>query len=96
MKQPDHADFEGTCWPGPCKWLDFVNPDVRKYWASLYSYENYKHSTPNFATWNDMNEPAVFKGIEETMSKDNVHTIKTKLRKYHVPHSLVHNLYGYS
>lgn len=69
---------------------------MRKYWAGLYAFSKYKHSTTNFGTWNDMNEPAVFKGIEETMNKDNIHTIKNKSRKYQVPHTFVHNLYGYS
>ncbi|EAS04747.2 glycoside hydrolase family 31 protein (macronuclear) [Tetrahymena thermophila SB210] len=94
IKNPDQTDFVGKCWPGDCNWLDFLNEDVRKYWASLYSYSKYKHSTSNFYTWNDMNEPAVFKGIEETMIKDNIHTVKNKVKNYQVPHTFGHNLYG--
>lgn len=45
VKDYKNENFIGKCWPGDCHWLDFINEDVRKYFASLYSYEKYLHST---------------------------------------------------
>ncbi|EGR31860.1 hypothetical protein IMG5_100080 [Ichthyophthirius multifiliis] len=96
IKNPDGVtNFVGKCWPGDCNWLDFLNQDVQKFWQNLYSYEKYKHTSRIVHAWNDMNEPAVFKGIEETMAKENLHYVKNKQTEYQVPHTFVHNLYGY-
>ena len=53
----------------------------------VYSYDNYKGSTPNLFIWNDMNEPSVFNGPEVTFPKDLVHYGGWENRD-------VHNLYG--
>jgi alpha 1,3-glucosidase len=51
----DLAAFN-RCWPGSVSYLDFVLPEVREYWASLFALDQYDGSTPTLYTWNDMNE----------------------------------------
>lgn len=80
-------DYEGHCWPGASKYLDFLNPTVSDYWAKQFEFDKYAGSTPALFTWNDMNEPSVFSGPEITMHKD---------AKHHggFEHRDVHNIYG--
>eukprot|EP00759_Apiculatamorpha_spiralis_P054466 PhF_6_TR6941/c0_g1_i1/m.10182/K05546/GANAB; alpha 1,3-glucosidase len=92
VKKEDGADYEGHCWPGTSSWLDFFNPKVRSWYATLFLYESYKESTPNLYTWIDMNEPSVFNSHEVTMDKNAVHTVEGG-KKF--KHRDVHNLYGY-
>jgi alpha 1,3-glucosidase len=92
VKKEDGGDYEGHCWPGTSSWLDFFNPRVRSWYATLFLYNKYQDSTPNLYTWIDMNEPSVFNSHEVTMDKNAVHTIEGG-RKY--KHRDVHNLYGY-
>eukprot|EP00906_Rhabdomonas_costata_P014179 RCo020398 len=82
------SDFEGHCWPGSSSWLDFVNPEVRDWYATLFKYDRYKGSTPILYTWIDMNEPSVFSGTELTMDKNAEHFGGLK-------HKYVHNQYGF-
>ncbi|KAJ8927404.1 hypothetical protein NQ314_020184, partial [Rhamnusium bicolor] len=61
VKWANGSNFEGDCWPGLSSYLDFLNPNVRDYYASWYSYEKFERSTETLAgIWNDMNEPSVF------------------------------------
>ncbi|ESO08740.1 hypothetical protein HELRODRAFT_74366 [Helobdella robusta] len=80
-------DFEGWCWPGSSSWLDFTREDVRRFWSSMFSYDNYKGSTKDLFIWNDMNEPSVFNGPEITMPKDLLHNDGWE-------HRDIHNIYG--
>ncbi|CAK9156867.1 unnamed protein product, partial [Ilex paraguariensis] len=57
-------DYDGWCWPGSSSYLDMLNPEIRSWWATKFSYENYVGSTPSLYIWNDMNEPSVFNGPE--------------------------------
>jgi len=82
------ADYEGNCWPGQSSWLDFLNPAVRQWYATLFLYDRYKGSTPILYSWIDMNEPSVFSGPEVTMEGDATHHGGVK-------HRAVHNLYGF-
>lgn len=88
VKNSKGEPFDGWCWPGSSGYLDFLNPEVRKYWAELFKYSEYEGSTPDLFTWNDMNEPSVFNGPEITMQKDNLHFNGWE-------HRDVHNLYGH-
>ena len=73
VKDKDGKDFDGWCWPGASSYLDVVSKEVREWWATKFSFENYVGSTANLFIWNDMNEPSVFNGPEITMQKDNLH-----------------------
>jgi len=87
IKNKDDGVYVGHCWPGSVSYLDFLNPKVRDFWASKFALDQYKGSTTNLFTWNDMNEPSVFNGPETTMQKDSKHMGG-------VEHRDCHNLYG--
>ena len=72
---------------GTSTWPDFINPDVRQWWASKFVYDTHPGSTPDLFVWNDMNEPSVFNGPEMTFLKDLVHHGGFENRD-------VHNMYG--
>lgn len=96
VKNDKNENFQGSCWPGFSYWLDFLNTDVQKYWASLYAYDKYIYSRDNTYIWNDMNEPAVFGYPQGTMPKSLVHKVKSqKGEDILVEHREVHNLYGH-
>jgi len=86
VKNKDGNDYEGWCWPGASFYPDFLNKEARDYFAEQYRLENYKGSTLDCYTWNDMNEPSVFNGPEVTMAKDKMHG--------NVEHRDLHNMYG--
>ncbi|XP_065129980.2 neutral alpha-glucosidase AB [Paramisgurnus dabryanus] len=85
-KSKDGGNYEGWCWPGNSGYPDFTKPEMRAWWASMFSYDQYEGSMENLYTWNDMNEPSVFNGPEVTMHKDALHGSWE--------HRDVHNLYG--
>ncbi|XP_044125389.1 neutral alpha-glucosidase AB isoform X2 [Bufo gargarizans] len=87
IKTKDGGDYEGWCWPGSAAYPDFTNPEMRAWWSSMFSYDQYEGSMDNLFVWNDMNEPSVFNGPEVTMHKDAVHWGGWE-------HRDVHNLYG--
>ncbi|XP_072397886.1 neutral alpha-glucosidase C-like isoform X1 [Diabrotica undecimpunctata] len=90
VKSPNREDFKGDCWPGLSSYLDFLNPEARDYYASWYSYDKFKKSTPVLAgVWNDMNEPSVFDNeLEKTLPFDVLH-------HGNVAHRDIHNIYGF-
>ncbi|XP_032084957.1 neutral alpha-glucosidase C isoform X2 [Thamnophis elegans] len=88
VKDHKGEDFEGICWPGRSSYLDFTNPEVRHWYADQFDFKTYKSSSEIVFIWNDMNEPSVFKGVEQSMSKDAIHYGKWE-------HRDVHNLYGF-
>lgn len=89
VKREDGSNFEGWCWPGNSAYADFFLPKAREFFAEQYKLENYKGSTLDLYTWNDMNEPSVFNGPEVTMHKDVVHNNGLW------EHRDVHNAYGH-
>lgn len=80
--------FVGPVWPGDCVFPDFTMPRTRSWWSQLYQ---------DFLAlgidgiWNDMNEPAVFKG-DWTMPSDCRHRGGGDLPAG--PHIQYHNVYG--
>jgi alpha 1,3-glucosidase len=88
IKSHNGSDFSGLCWPNQSRWVDFLNPRARLWWADKHHYNEYQGSTPHLFIWNDMNEPSVFDGPELTLPKDCVHEGGWE-------HRDVHNLYGF-
>ncbi|KAL6225500.1 hypothetical protein ACLB2K_004350 [Fragaria x ananassa] len=88
VKDANGNDYDGWCWPGSSSYLDMLRPEVRSWWATKFSTQNYVGSTPSLYIWNDMNEPSVFNGPEVTMPRDAVH-------RGDAEHREVHNAYGY-
>ncbi|EAY02964.1 Glycosyl hydrolases family 31 protein [Trichomonas vaginalis G3] len=82
------GDLRLKCWPGVSAWPDYMNPEVRDWWSSLFEYENYKKSTKILHIWNDMNEPAVFDIKDATLPRDSLHYEGHEERE-------VHNIYGH-
>uniref|UniRef100_A0A8C5GJD1 Neutral alpha-glucosidase C-like n=1 Tax=Gouania willdenowi TaxID=441366 RepID=A0A8C5GJD1_GOUWI len=81
--------YEGTCWPGKSSYLDFSSPTTRAWYSRLFLLLFVlQGSTPSMFVWNDMNEPSVFNGPEQTMPKDAVHYGGWE-------HRDLHNLYGF-
>lgn len=87
IKDEQGKDFRGWCWPGDSSYLDFTSPKVRAWFSEQFRYENYKGSTKDLFTWNDMNEPSVFNGPEVSMRKGCVSLAGVEHREWH-------NLYG--
>uniref|UniRef100_A0A8C6TYH7 Glucosidase, alpha; neutral C n=1 Tax=Neogobius melanostomus TaxID=47308 RepID=A0A8C6TYH7_9GOBI len=88
VKDREGQIFKGSCWPGESCYLDFSNPATRAWYSRCFSLNNYKGSTSSLFVWNDMNEPSVFDGPEQTMPKDAVHFGDWE-------HRDLHNLYGF-
>ncbi|MCJ8736878.1 hypothetical protein PDJAM_G00017380 [Pangasius djambal] len=88
VKDRDGGVYHGTCWPGDSCYLDFTSSRTRSWYARQFSLEKYKGSTESLFVWNDMNEPSVFYGPEQTMPKDVVHCSGWD-------HKELHNLYGF-
>ncbi|XP_052638158.1 neutral alpha-glucosidase C isoform X3 [Harpia harpyja] len=42
VKDRNGQDFEGICWPGSSCYLDFTNPEVRKWYADQFAFKTYK------------------------------------------------------
>ncbi|XP_055291848.1 neutral alpha-glucosidase C isoform X9 [Moschus berezovskii] len=88
VRNHEGGDFEGVCWPGLSSYLDFTNPKVREWYSSLFAFSVYQGSTDILYIWNDMNEPSVFKGPEQTMQKNAIHHGNWEHRE-------LHNIYGF-
>lgn len=87
VKDKNGKPVDGWCWPGSSSWPDFSSEKVQQWWASKFTLDNYKGTTMDTYTWNDMNEPSMFNGPEVTFHKDAIH-----LNGYE--HRNVHNQYG--
>lgn len=89
----DGLEYHGEVWPGACAFPDFTSERVRAWWASLYKEFM---ALGIDGVWNDMNEPAVFKGVQKTMPISNLHrpdlAISGALND--CSHARYHNLYG--
>ncbi|KAK5609207.1 hypothetical protein CRENBAI_014696 [Crenichthys baileyi] len=88
VKDREGQIYQGTCWPGESSYLDFSCPATRAWYSKCFSLDKYKGSTASLFVWNDMNEPSVFNGPEQTMPKDAVHHGGWE-------HRDLHNLYGF-
>ncbi|XP_034015266.1 neutral alpha-glucosidase C isoform X2 [Thalassophryne amazonica] len=80
--------YQGSCWPGKSCYLDLSNAVTRAWYSRRFGLDKYEGSTASLFVWNDMNEPSVFGGPEQTMPKDSVHSGGWEHRE-------LHNLYGF-
>jgi len=96
IRNPDATTvFEAKCWPGVSVWIDYLNTNAADFWGSLYLRKNFLGTNYLYGTWNDMNEPSVFKETDEIdqmgMPMNNTHILKDGTV---VEHRWVHNAYG--
>jgi alpha-glucosidase (family GH31 glycosyl hydrolase) len=90
VKNAQGEVYTGEVWPGVCVFPDYLNEDVREWWADLYEeFMAYEID----GVWNDMNEPAVFNVESKTMPEDNVHEADPELGGTD-DHARYHNVYG--
>lgn len=68
-----------------------MNENAQNFWASQYSYENFKGSSYLYSIWNDMNEPQIYSTPSLTMPANAIH-MKADGRKFE--HREFHNAYG--
>jgi hypothetical protein len=61
---------DGWCWPGTSHYLDFTPLKVRDWWTEQIEYVTCIGSTPNLYTWNNMNKPSLFNGLDFSMHKN--------------------------
>jgi alpha-glucosidase len=76
-------------WPGMCVFPDFTRPETRDWWAELY--QDFMAQGID-GVWNDMNEPDIFDGPDQTMPLDNIHRGGGGLQQG--SHAQYHNVYG--
>ena len=84
-RRSDDYFMEGHVWPGRCQFPDFTNPEVRKWWGSLFDG---LVEMGVAGVWNDMNEPAVFGS--GTFPDD----VRHQYDGYRGSHRKAHNVYG--
>jgi alpha-glucosidase len=84
-KRADGELMEGDVWPGKCNFPDFTNPQVRKWWSTLFE-DLIKAGVRG--VWNDMNEPAVFE--MGTFPED----VRHDFDGHPASHRKAHNIYG--
>ncbi|MGJ8635601.1 MAG: TIM-barrel domain-containing protein [Phycisphaerales bacterium] len=90
VRDKDGNVYNGNVWPGVCVFPDYLNKDVRNWWAGLYEeFMAYEID----GVWNDMNEPAVFNVESKTMPETNVHRADPELGGTDT-HDRYHNVYG--
>ncbi|ODV81565.1 glycoside hydrolase family 31 protein [Suhomyces tanzawaensis NRRL Y-17324] len=86
-----NSSYHGHCWPGESVWVDSMNPNSQSYWDSKFEWSPKNHfmggESDNIHLWNDMNEPSVFNGPEDSSPRDNIHYGGWE-------HRSVHNVYG--
>jgi alpha-glucosidase len=87
-KRADGPHFKGKVWPGPCKFPDFTNPEVREWWADLY--KEMIEDVGVHGVWNDMNEPAVMEVPSKTANLD----VRHDYDGHPCSHRKAHNIYG--
>ena len=85
-KTPEGEIYVNQVWPGDAVYPDFGNPQVRKWWGEK---QKFLIDMGVSGVWNDMNEPASFRG---PLPDDVVFTDEDKKST----HGQVHNIYGHN
>ena len=81
----NHITYVNEVWPGDAVYPDFLNSNVRKWWADN---QKIMMDAGVSGIWNDMNEPASFRGPLPDDVMFNNDGILTE-------HKEVHNVYGH-
>ncbi|MCM1118631.1 MAG: glycoside hydrolase family 31 protein [bacterium] len=84
-RTPQGEVYINAVWPGDAAFPDFGNPDVRRWWGDKQKFL-LDHGVRGI--WNDMNEPASFKG---PLPDDVVFTDEGR----EISHAQMHNIYGH-
>lgn len=87
-KRADGPYMKGKVWPGECNFPDFTNPEVREWWAGLFSELVAEIGVKG--VWNDMNEPAVMEVPTKTFPLD----VRHDYDGHPCSHRKAHNIYG--
>lgn len=85
-KTPEGEVYVNAVWPGDSVFPDFGNPKVRDWWADKHKY---LRDLGFCGVWNDMNEPASFRG---ELPLDVVFTDEDEQTN----HARMHNVYGHN
>ncbi len=85
VKSPDGEIYVNVVWPGEAVYPDFGSPDVRAWWGGK---QKYLTDLGFKGVWNDMNEPASFRG---ELPDDIVFTDEDGPSS----HAAMHNCYGH-
>lgn len=85
-KSPDGEVYVNMVWPGDAVFPDFGNPAVRKWWGEKLKFYTELGIS---GIWNDMNEPASFKG---PLPDDVIFTDEGRPST----HAEIHNVYGHN
>lgn len=85
-KTPEGDIYVNAVWPGDAVYPDFGNPEVRHWWGGM---ESYLTGLGVRGVWNDMNEPASFRG---ELPADVMFTDEGKQAN----HAKMHNVYGHN
>ena len=84
-KTPEGEVYINAVWPGDAAFPDFGNPAVRKWWGKK---QQFLLDLGVRGIWNDMNEPASFKG---PLPDDVVFSDEDRK----ITHAEMHNVYGH-
>lgn len=84
-KTPNGEVYINAVWPGDAVYPDFGNPKTREWWANN---QKYLVELGVRGVWNDMNEPASFRG---ELPEDVVFTDEDAVSN----HAAMHNVYGH-
>lgn len=84
-KTPEGETYVNAVWPGDAVYPDFGNPVVRNWWSDN---QKYLVDLGVRGVWNDMNEPASFRG---ELPEDVVFTDEDQPTN----HAAMHNVYGH-
>jgi mannosyl-oligosaccharide alpha-1,3-glucosidase len=51
IKDREGKPFEGSCWPGPSHWIDFLNPNARQFYGTHYEMNVFRENAIDTGIW---------------------------------------------
>ncbi len=93
IRREDGSLYVGEVWPGPAAYPDFFNEKTQNFWIDWHKELLGKGIS---GIWNDMNEPANFRNIDDPSSHGPTvpGSTVTGYKQKDIPFNLVHNAYG--